>query len=183
MTSVVPESPVAVGDDQGVFYATTDSPGFIVRLLVDVIDLVIAIVIADGFLWLANLALPPEPALRPFVPLPLFVLWWMYLVALKCTRVGSLGYLVFGIRAVNLKGERPSLLRMTLRVGLSLAFNHVVDLIHLMSDDSRQALRDKLSETYLIKRKASPLGRGRFVYSRTFFLFYALVYREVKRCG
>jgi uncharacterized RDD family membrane protein YckC len=171
----------SLSEEQGVYYHPEDSPGFIVRLLIDAADVVVLLIIMALFILAWEELAPRRPSLGWVAAALLFFLWWLYLVPLKRSRFGTLGYAVFRIKVVNLHGQSPGLLRLTLRTLVALAFNTLVDLIYLTSDTSRQALRDKISGTYLVKRSAIPAGHGRFIYSRVFFGNYALIYREVAR--
>lgn len=167
--------------DEGVYYSPADSPGLLSRLLIDLVDLIAVIVIAIVFEMAWEAVVPDGFGMA--AALSLFALWWAYLVPLKRSRLGSLGFLLFRVKAVDLRGQRPTLWRMTLRLIVTLVFNTLIDLIYLTSDSGRQALRDKLSGVYVVRRSAAPAGWGRFVYGRCFFFMYTLIYREVARDG
>ena len=89
------------------------------------------------------------------------VLGYGYLVLLKRT-VGTLGYLITGVGIVDIHGNRPSVVRMTGRfmwvfvVPLSFIF----DLFWLIGEETHQTLRDKTVGTYVIKKRAVPVGTG-----------------------
>jgi uncharacterized RDD family membrane protein YckC len=168
-------------DEVGVYCNRGDSPGFFVRLLVDAIDFFILAVLTFFLLVGWAMWVPGNSGLGGIAAAVLVVLWWGYLVVLKWSVFGTFGYAIFGVRVVNLKGEAPSLVRLTARTLCFFVFNTLVDLIFLASDDSRQALRDKLTGTYVVKRSAQPAGQGRLSYARVFFFGMALLYREVSR--
>ena len=172
---------VAAEDKLGVYYHRADSPGFLVRLLVDVIDFIAIMILAVIFQlgWL--LLVPPGSGLNRFTTIILLGLWWIYLVPMKRSGFGTFGYAIFGVRVVNLKGEPPGLLRLTVRTLCFYVFNPLFDLIFLAIDDNRQALRDRFSGTYVIRRSARPAGKGRFFHPILFFCLLSLIYREVSR--
>lgn len=68
-----------------------------------------------------------------------------------------LGYLLFRLRVVDLQGQRPGLVRLTLRMLLGGGLSPFLDLVYLTSDTSRQSLRDKMGGT----KRAVVAGRGR----------------------
>ena len=58
--------------------------------------------------------------------------------------------------------------------------NFLVDLLWISSDPSKQALRDKIAHTYVIRKNAVPAGTGQVVY-RTYMLFgWTLLSAEVR---
>jgi hypothetical protein len=81
---------------------------------------------------------------------------------LEASVFGTLGFIVTGVKILNLKGERPSVLRMSMRLTLWILgpFNPLIDLIWLGGDDFGQTLRDKFSGTVVVRRGAEPIGTG-----------------------
>ena len=106
---------------------------------------------------------------------------WAYMVPLKNSRLGTAGYALFRLKVVNLRGQKPSVLRMTFRLMAGVAINPFFDVIWSASDDSHQAMRDKLSGTYVVRRRCLPVGTGAIVKARLFLLMLPLLYREVAR--
>ena len=90
------------------------------------------------------------------------------------------------MRIVGIHGDSPSTWRVTLRLLLALmgAYSSVFglcDLLWITGDDHRQALRDKLARTYVIRASAQPVGRGPIVYDVYHVLAWTLVLPEVRR--
>jgi hypothetical protein len=59
--------------------------------------------------------------------------------------------------------------------------NALLDLIWLGGDNDRQALRDKLAGTYVIRRGAQPLGTGLQKHVMITFGYWSFLVREVSR--
>ena len=75
---------------------------------------------------------------------------------------------------------------MTFRLILALIGTYsnvlgLVDLLWITSDDHRQALRDKLARTYVVRASAQPTGRGPIVYDVYHVLGWTLLLQEVRR--
>jgi uncharacterized RDD family membrane protein YckC len=105
--------------------------------------------------------------------LPLLVIY-LYLTVLKRSEVGTLGYILTGVRIVNIEGKRPSMLQMTGRMlpllplpllPLTLPF----DLAWVVDDPHRQTLRDKWVGTFVVRRNARPIGTAPVRYKRIGF--------------
>jgi uncharacterized RDD family membrane protein YckC len=176
-------SPVSVSPpvNQGVYYERSAFPGTFVRLLVCLIDVIVFFIVygltGQFFASMASLD-TPQVAFVSFV-----LLGWIYLVLLKRSALGTLGYLIFRLRIVNLRGEPAGLARLTLRLAAAIIFNSLVDLLWSSSDASKQPLRDKISGTYVIRRGATPAGFGEFTYKNAFVLGMNLVFKEVHRAN
>src|SRR4051812_30244427 len=103
-------APVEAGKKQGVYYSLSDHPGLIVRILVDVVDLVVAsllsFVIACLLFMFAN-----DDALLP----TMVGIWAAYFVLLKW-KWRTLGYWVFDLRLVNLRGKSPAFWSVLVRL-------------------------------------------------------------------
>jgi uncharacterized RDD family membrane protein YckC len=127
------------------------------RFLVDVIDLLtvglICVVLTAG--------------LGGVVPNNLLLWCWItmffcYFVLLKKS-FSTLGYRVAGVRIVGLNGQSPSVWNLTVRTTFMFLgpLNYLVDLVWLSRDPHRQAIRDKVAGTYVVRRKAVPIGAGK----------------------
>jgi uncharacterized RDD family membrane protein YckC len=106
-----------------------------------------------------------------------------YLALLKRTSNGTLAYWLLGVKIVNLKGMRPSVLQMTFR-WLILIFGPIhflIDVLWVTSDENKQTLRDKIVGTYVVRNHAVPIGRGEQILVKYFLLAFAFEFREVKR--
>ncbi len=181
MSNLAPSVPLVPPPsvEHGVFYRHQDSPGFFFRVLIAIIDFAAVVALAAGVVYLLGMLLPSVN--RRVIAGSTLLMSWMYEVPLKRSRLGTLGYLLFRVRIVDLHGHRPGLFRMSVRMLVSCAFNPIIDLIWLTSDDSRQGLRDKLCGTYIVRRSATPAGQGELVYVNVFFVAMNLIYREVRR--
>src|SRR5207249_2120250 len=108
---------------------------------------------------------------------------YAYLVFLEASPIGTLGFLLTGVKIVTLKGERPSFLRMTFRLLLWFLgpFNVLVDLWWLTGDDCKQTLRDKCAGTIVIRKTAVPAGHGEITLKRYQLLAHSFVFYEVRK--
>lgn len=165
-----------------VVYADGDYAGLFRRLIVVVVDMLVLVAVLFMVLIVAALF---EDGGEDAVAL-LMWLWvafvYLYLAVLKPSRVRTAGYWLTGVRIVTHKGERPSVLRMTFRL-LLWGFgpvNPLVDFFWLGGDHHRQTMRDKFAGTYVIKRHAAPVGRGKRVTAYYNFLGMSLVFYEVR---
>ena len=144
-----------VMDASYVFYRRQDYAGLGRRLISGAIDLCVLLLMAVVVFILIKLFRSPS----------IGWLWgllaYLYLTVVKRS-VGTLGYLVTGVRIVDLKGKRPGLLPLSLRlVWWTLGpVNAFIDLVYLTGDENRQTIRDKMLQTYVIKKAAQPLGTG-----------------------
>jgi uncharacterized RDD family membrane protein YckC len=126
-------------------------------------------------------------ALSAFVPPRsiLFVcaaIWFCYFVLLKRSRGGTVGYRLCGVRILGLDGQRAGLIPLTIRMLLMVfgPFNYLLDLAWMANDAQRQALRDKVVDTYVVKKNAVPAGSGMLTYRAYFILGYSFLFREVQ---
>ena len=159
--------------ETGPCYSPADYAGPFRRLLILAVDLLVMLLvwIACDFLGSAVLAR----------------LLWMgfafaYLVLLERS-IGTLGYLLTGVRILSLKGERPSVLRMTFRLLLWTGgpFHPLVDFYWLTGDEFRQTLRDKLAGTVIVRKSAVPAGVGEIRLNRYQFQTLSFVFYEVRK--
>jgi uncharacterized RDD family membrane protein YckC len=164
---------------EGVYYNTHDYAGILRRLFIDAVDLVVLIMLA--FL-LFVLAMFSDWILETYVPL-FFVFCYAYLAGLKSTRIGTLGYILAGVRLVNLQGQQASIWRSSFRFGLLLLgpLNFLFDILWVGEDPNRQSIRDKFAKTYVVRRNASPEGRGPISYKTYYIMSYNMVFSEVFR--
>jgi uncharacterized RDD family membrane protein YckC len=109
------------------------------------------------------------------------IIWFAYFVILKRTRIRTLGYIVGGVRIVNLQGDRPSLISLSIRLIFAILgpFNIVIDLFWIPGDERRQALRGKFANTYVIKKDALLAGQGQVVYARYGIMAWNFMFQEV----
>lgn len=168
---------------QGVYYSRNDYAGFWRRLVVDLIDFTLLIVVLITIAIGVALILPPgEQALPHLLFWSAIALGFVYLVLLKRSRFRTLGYLVGGIRIVNIHGERPSIWSLAIRALFAVfgPFNMLIDVMWITTDERRQALRDKFAHTYVILDRAVPLGDGAIVYATYTILGWNFLFAEVR---
>jgi uncharacterized RDD family membrane protein YckC len=166
----------------GVYYALKDYAGLRRRLVILAID---GLVVCIGYVLsivASRSGLLGSPG--PYVwALGFATFGYLYLAVLARSRFGTLGYAVASVQVVDLTGMRPSLARMSFRTlfaGLG-PLNALLDVIWLGGDSHRQALRDKLAGTYIIRRGALPAGRGLQTHVFIWILGYSVMVREVSR--
>jgi len=166
---------------RGVYFRKKDYASFWRRLMVEVIDTIVYVVLSLALsipLAFVSLSGPSE--------LNLILLIWLavalfYFVILKRSPFRTIGYLIGGVRVVGLDGQPPGFSAMVLRWMFALLSPiNCVDLLWLSSDAHRQTLHDKFAGTYVIKTKAQPSGQGRIVFHHYKVLYCNCVFREVK---
>lgn len=176
--------PKRMSDDnlQGVYYNPNDYAGFLRRIAIVMIDIS---VISGIWLLITYLSWHVIPDDKSFLQVSFFspfLLAYLYLVLVKRS-IGTLGYLITGVRIVDLYGNQPSIVRMTGRflwlffVPLSFA----LDLVWLIGEESRQTLRDKVIGTYVVKKKTEPIGTGQQTIKIMSLIGLCLRLREVKK--
>ncbi len=166
---------------RAVCFDRRDYAGPVRRVVIVCIDFVAAVGLSFGVLvgvwWVWLIRYPqsdPPPEALWVVPAVVY----LYFTVLKRSRIRTLGYLLTGVRIVNIEGKRPSLLQMTVRMlplplfPLTLPF----DLAWVVDDPHRQSLRDKWVGTFVVRRKAKPIGTAPVQYKRIgccglFFIF------------
>jgi uncharacterized RDD family membrane protein YckC len=172
----------------GVYFFPEDYAGLGRRMAIlalDFIVLLVACVFLVVFYAMAN-GLYHQKYGIDLTPLPFFLgflaVCWTYLAVIEGL-VGTLGFLSADVKIVNLRGERPSIWRMTFRLLICVLFGifmPVYDLIWLAGDANWQSLRDKLAGTLVVRRDAIPAGGGPIKLRRMMFLGMSLAYFEVK---
>jgi uncharacterized RDD family membrane protein YckC len=175
-------SPAAT--DVGVYFRDEDYAGVLKRLGIDALDVVVALALSLASSALCAAVLPPHgTAMLWGYLLSWFGVWWIYFTVLKRSKLGTVGYHLCGVRIVNLKGERPGLIWLTLRLLFAFLgpFNVIIDLFWIGNDDRKQALRDKFAGTYVVHQKAQPAGRGEIRYSYYTLLGTNFIFAEVAK--
>ena len=167
----------------GVYFAREDYAGFLRRLVIISLDLLVILLAGVVIVLLWNVASTPGGDMAPVFFW--FTFGYLYLTLLRGSRFRTLGYILTGVRIVNLKGNRPSFLWMNLRLFLWTfgPFNPIVDMIWFWGDENRQMLRDKFTGNYVIRKDAVPIGKGPIQANTLFILGCAVVYPEVKRAA
>lgn len=168
----------------GYFYEPSDYAGIFRRALVIVIDLAalvgsfIAVSAID-----AAVHRDETRALSSTAVYSWLIVAYLYLVILEASSIGTLGFMVAGVKIVTLDGRRPSFIRMTFRLFFWILgpINALVDLFWLTGDEFKQTLRDKFSGTLVIRKNAKPAGSGAIRLNRYQFLGYSFVFFEVDK--
>jgi len=167
---------------EGVYYRRQDYAGLWRRLLAAIVDAFVAVAGLIAMLLVGEAA--ADSVFLGFITWP--ALSFVYLVVCKRTRVRTLGYRLARVRLVDIRGESPRSLRVTFRLCLALLGGYfsslgLVDLLWITGDDHRQALHDKLTQTYVIRTGAQPVGRGPIVYDVYHVMAWTLYLPEVRR--
>ena len=143
-----------------VYFRRQDYAGFWLRLLIDLVDSVVA-GIACILVLLALLGVAGGRTI--------LLIWaaiaFCYFVLLERSKLGTAGYLVAGVKIVGPDGQRASFFSLTLRFSFMVLgpLNGLLDLVWLSGDAHRQALRDKFAQTYVVKKNAEPAGSGKLL--------------------
>jgi len=170
------------GPELGNLYPPSDHAGLFRRFAILAIDLGV-VLLAFVAIKAVQLFFQPEDSSR--ITRTEFWIWvgfsYAYFVLLEASALGTLGFFLTGVKIVTLKGERPSILRMTFRLLLWILgpINAVVDFYWLTGDDCKQTLRDKFAGTLVIRKDAVPAGVGPIRLNRYHFLGQSFVFYEV----
>lgn len=168
-----------------VIYSADSYAGFFRRLVAIVVDvflfLPIATVLIMAVRWLCW-AIWTAPLSPLWELILIWTMGYLYMTAIKRSRFTTVGYRVAGIRIVDLKGQRPSMLRMTARlvIWVSGPVHPLVDLLFVSNDEQRRAIRDMLVGTCVIRKGALPTGSGRLLSGRLGFMGLMFVYPVVR---
>ena len=163
---------------EGAYFLPSDYVGLVPRIAILVVDLatLAALYMIVGIIVLNFTEISDDQFLVLFA-----VMAWLYLTVLKASRIRTVGYQLLGARIVNLKGEKPSIFRMTFRFLLCLfgPFSFIFDLLWVSTDDQKQTLRDRFAATCVIKHSAEQAGQAeiRFVFYNA--LGFNLMYQQV----
>lgn len=168
----------------GVYFRREDYAGFWLRLLIDVIDVVVAgalcsaLVIPPIAIW----AISPSKIGIDLILATCTVVAFCYFVVLKRSKAGTVGYRIGGVRIVGLDGHTAGWLALTYRLLFAALgpLNWLLDLIWLSGEPHRQTLRDKFAQTYIIKKTAEPVGTGKVVYRYYEIFGYNFIFREIE---
>ncbi|MBK8812692.1 MAG: RDD family protein [Acidobacteria bacterium] len=168
------------------YYEKKQYAGFLPRLLVTAIDLLVLLIVGT-VLWIPFAILIISGAIDGDPSGCFWLLYltaiWVYLAPVKRSDFGSIGFKLLGIRLVNAKGGKPSLLTMTMRMTMWMfgPFSPVLDLLWLGADTEQQSLRDCYLSTYLVKRNSVPIGRAPIHLTQYYATGFTLSYPRVSR--
>ncbi|WP_037199991.1 RDD family protein [Rhodopirellula baltica] len=174
----------SLGD--GVYFDRDAYPGIVRRSVAMMIDAVLLSLIGlANWLLLLLVFYALEFTTTPdTLHLGMFLTFiWLYMTVVKRSRFGTVGYWLCGIRIIDLRGNRPSLTRMTFRLVMWTfgPFNFIVDLIWLGADSEQQTLRDCYCGTYVVRSTAQPQGTAALHLTRYFATGLAPSYPRVVR--
>lgn len=160
----------------GVIYDISSYASFWRRLLADVIDITILII-----LYITLMVIASEDLWKLFM-LIWFGLSFVYLVIIKASPIRTIGYRLTDLRLIDLKGNRVTIWRSVVRMFFAFLgpLNYGLDLLWIPGDPSKQALRDKFAGTLVIKNMTKPVGNGKIVYMQYFFMGWSIVFSEVQ---
>ena len=170
---------------QGVYFRTADYASFWRRLFADMVDLAVAGTICVAFVILVE-TMVPFTSLDPRLALgSLAGIIFVYFTILKRSKLGTAGYRWSGIKVVGPDGLAPGLPALAIRFGFSTLgpLNWFLDLGWLAGDPHKQALRDKLAHTYVVRRTAQPEGNGKIVYRYYEICFLNCLFQEIESSG
>lgn len=172
-------APATQPKETGVYYSHDDLAGFLRRSFILGVDVGIILLMWGVLLGVAASSVISLQIANGVA----FFLAWAYLAGLKAGESGTLGYRLAGARLVNLQGEPVGLFLSTCRFLFLFVgpLNFLFDLLWLTSDANKQTLRDKLTRTYVVDRKAVPVGRAPIIYTQYFIATMSFVLPEVKR--
>ena len=166
--------------ETGVYYDPSAYAGLGRRLLILLTDM-IGFILLMALMLFPFMYLPESDVTAHAITISLIVLSLLYFAILKRTSIGTLGYIITGVRIVDLTGNKPSIGRMLFRTLFIVIgpLNLFLDLFWVGNDREKQSLRDKLAGTYVIRKKASILGRGKITFSTYTFFGYSFIFKEV----
>ena len=172
---------------EGVYYSDNAYAGLTRRSLAGVIDL-LALSLASAAIIIIFFELPEDPRRLFSSKSYIFIFCsYFYLVFVKRSSWGTIGYWMTGIRIITLDGRCPSLWDMTFRftfllLGYPLGPFYILLDTYLFYDDKyKQTLRDKMAGTYVIREDAHPIGAGEQVLATYFLLNLIILLPEVRR--
>ena len=166
----------------GVYFRRDDYASFWLRLLIDVIDF---LVFGAVCLALAGTVFVLFQHTRMILNLTFTTcsaLAFCYFVVLKRSTVGTIGFRICKVKVVGIDGRRAGWFGLIVRFSFGVLgpMNWFTDLLWLSGDTHRQALRDKITATYVVKRLAEPADTGKVVYRNYDIVGLNFVFREVE---
>jgi uncharacterized RDD family membrane protein YckC len=162
--------------ETGPYYSRADYAGLFRRFTIIFVDLSVVVLV-----WVAIVLSQGGEPTRTAIGIWVGVSYG-YLVLLERS-FGTLGFLLTGVKILTLKGDRPSILRMTFRLLLWVfgPINALFDIYWLTGDEYRQTLRDKLAGTVVVRTSAVPAGTGEIRLNRYQLMGYSFVFYEVRK--
>jgi uncharacterized RDD family membrane protein YckC len=167
----------------GAIYDIKDFLGVGKRLLIDVVDALVATVTSIILTLLLVFTWPWENSVGLVVLGLWSAVWLAYFVLLKRSRFRTIGYRLARAKIVNLQGETPSIASLLIRLLFVVGgpANFVLDLFWIPSDECRQAIRDKFAHTYVVRNSAVPVGSAQLVYRTYNMLGTTFYFLEIRK--
>ncbi|UCD28674.1 MAG: RDD family protein [Planctomycetota bacterium] len=167
----------------GPVYETKDYAGFFRRSSAIVIDLFFLLVLYDVVVWgwyyFAPTVLVTQKSYI-WIDIGWIIISFIYLIGLRFSVKGTLGYRIMRIRYAYILWEQPTLLTIAFRslAAVVLLLFFALDHIWILFDKRKQAWHDKLSGFYVVKRKAQPIGEQEVVQRVINFMMLSFVVWE-----
>lgn len=169
-------------ENLGVIYDKNEYAGFLKRVIIAAVDLIVLAIFAVISLSVSYYFIYYADNYIQFNLLFILFLAVLYLGFLKRSKYRTLGYILTGVKIVDLKGNRPTIFKMILRVFMLFfgPFELIFDIIWLTSEATKQTLRDKYVGTYVVNRHAIPVGKAKLQNVTLGVMGWNLMYREIK---
>lgn len=167
--------------ERGVYYDRADYASFGRRILVWAIDLTVILAILYVYCYVNFYSINDSLLAFKISFFGSLLISYVYLAILKSSTFGTLGFRVADVKIVDLQGNKPSWSTMLTRF-LLLAigpFSLILDILWLTGEQTKQTLRDKYMETYVVRKNSKPKGTGKFRKISLDFVGWHLVFREV----
>jgi uncharacterized RDD family membrane protein YckC len=166
----------------GVIYRKKEYAGFLKRVVISLVDIIIISVVSACCLYITDFIFYSEDTYYNFNFFFTLAFCIFYLAILKRSKIRTVGYIITRVKIVDLKGQKPSIFKMILRVLLLFLgpFELFFDIIWLTSEATKQTLRDKYVGTYVINQHAVPIRKGKLQNVSLGFMGWNLMYREVQ---
>jgi uncharacterized RDD family membrane protein YckC len=166
---------------EGVYFRREDYAAFGRRALVDIVDFVIAAGAWFVLMMVIGIAFNIVAGMPALTVITGGIIWFGYFIVLK--RVARTpGYMLGRVRLIGVDGLPAgwdALFTRALFICLG-PLNWLMDLATLWHDRHRQTVRDKFARTYVVKKDAKPIGKGKLVVKHFSMSFINLVVREVQ---
>ena len=106
----------------------------------------------------------------------------VYQILIRKTPIGTVGYLLTGIKLIGPDGRSPDWHSYGKRVLVCLLEIFSLGLVYVLCFKTKkhQALHDQLAGTWLIKRRAKPEGPGRIIYKTRLLGVYPVTLIDVE---
>lgn len=151
------------GSDTGVFYHEDDYASFSRRVTAALIDIAVIIVFSSLILLFTRF-LNDQIRINSSY-LFLISLTLVYFTFFKRSKFRTLGYILTGIKVVDLSGSMPSLYNMFMRLVIFVSgpYDYSKSIELIKTEKTKQSLRDKYLGNYVVNVNAKPIGSGPIV--------------------